>query len=78
MLLHLAQDVAASETEIGEGAVIERTQVSTLARPPIPIEKRAETPRENPGAEAGSLRPGLHSAWENCIHTLHLKIQNRA
>jgi hypothetical protein len=78
MLFHLAQDIAAGKAEIGKGAVIEGTQLHSLARPAIPFEKRPETPSEEPGANAGGAGSGGYLRRRNCSHTLHLRIKNCA
>jgi hypothetical protein len=59
MLLHLAQDVAARETEIGEGAVIERAQVPALASPAVPFDKCPETPSQEPSGKAAGQTPRM-------------------
>jgi hypothetical protein len=64
MLIHLAQNVAWGEAEIGESAVIERAQVSALTHTVIPFEKRSETPSQATSRTTGGQGPSIQPCGE--------------
>jgi len=68
-LIHLAQDIGASEAEISEGAVVERAQLTALARPAVPLAKVPERPFQELRSESGGQRNLLPDS-RKCSHTL--------
>jgi len=60
-LFDFAHDVGATETEIGEGTIVERLELVSFARPPMPGDDEIRQLCQIPSRRSGRARPCLGS-----------------